>query len=236
MFNSSHPSLCFGAFSLCWNTTNCAPLPPSSPSSLHPPVTPPNFPGAFKARGMTSGPVVRSGAVAGVSLPETSAPYCSPFGSALAPSFGAPSPTFGAANPPGETPLFQLPSHTMGVSHSGLNMLQAAQVAPPCSGTGMVQSGYVGGSPHMGFNMNPPCGGVGMVQSGSLVGNHLADPLSLGTGMGQSAFFGGNLQAGVAHLGGSTPQAGGGAPFQPQLLSGSGLGESVNKTNNPFLF
>ncbi|XP_044027281.1 epsin-1-like [Siniperca chuatsi] len=190
--------------------------------------------GAFKARGMTS--VVRPGAVAGVSFPETSAPYCSPFGSTLAPSFSAPSPIFGAANAVSETPLFQLPSHTMGVSHSGLNMLQAAQVAPPCSGTRMVQSVSVGGSPQMGLNMNPPCGGVGMVQSGSLVGNPLADPLLFGTGMGQSSFFGGNRQAGVAHLGGSTPQAGGGVPFQPQWLSGSGLGETVNKNNNPFLF
>ncbi|XP_070778292.1 epsin-1-like [Enoplosus armatus] len=135
---------------------------------------------AFKARGMTPGPVVRSGAVAGVSLPETSAPYCSSFGSTLAPPFGAPSPAFGAAYPLGETPLFQLPSHTMGVSYSGLNMRQAAQVAPPCSG-----------------------------------GNH---------------------QAGVAYLGGSAPQAGDGVPFQPQWLTGSGLGETVNKNNNPFLF
>lgn len=192
------------------------------------------FPGAFK--GMASGPVVRSGAVAGVSLPETSAPYCSPFGSILAPSFGGPSPTFGAANPSSETPVFQLPSHNMGVSHSGLNMLQAAQVVPQCSGAGMVQSVSVGGFAQMGLNMNPSCGGVGTVQSGSFMGNPLADPVLLGTGMGQSSFFGGNHQAGVAQLGGSTPQAGGGVPFQPQWLSGNGLGETVNKTNNPFLF
>lgn len=182
---------------------------------------------------MASSRLVRSGAVAGVSLPETSAPHYSPFGPTLAPSFGGPSPTFGAANPSSETPVFQLPSHNMGVSHSGLNMLQAAQVVYPCSGTGMVQSVSLGGCAQMGLNMNPSCEGVGMVQSGSFVGNPLADPL---LGMGQSSFFGGNHQAGVAHLGGSTPQAGAGVPFQPQWLSGSGVGETVNKNNNPFLF
>lgn len=88
----------------------------------------------------------------------------------------------------------------------------------------------------MGLNMNPPFGGVGMVRSGPPVGNPLADPLSLGTGMGQSSFYGGNRQAGVAHLGGSTPLGGGGVPFQPQFLSGSGSGETLNKNNNPFLF
>ncbi|XP_051245650.1 epsin-1 isoform X4 [Dicentrarchus labrax] len=191
--------------------------------------------GAFKARGMTSGPVFRSGAVAGVSLPERSAPYCSPFGSTHPPSFGAPPPTFGAANLSSEAPLFQLPPRTTGASHFGLNTLQAAQVAPPCSGTGMVQSVSMGGSPQVGFNMNPPCGGVGMAQSGSLVGNPLADALLWGTGMGQPGVFGGIHQAGAAHLGGSTPHAGAGVPFQPQSLSGSGLAETASK-NNPFLF
>ncbi|XP_073338934.1 uncharacterized protein [Pagrus major] len=190
--------------------------------------------GAFKARGMTSGLVVRSGAVTGVSLPETPAPHCSPIGSTPAPFFGATSPTFGAANLSSETPLFQLPSYTMGVSHSGLNSIHAGQAAPPCSGTGMVQSVSVGASPQMGFNMTPRSGGEGMVQSGSLEGNPLADHL-LGTGMGQSSFLGGNQPASLAHLGGSTPHNGG-VPFRPQLLSGSMLGETVNKNNNPFLF
>ncbi|KAK5854746.1 hypothetical protein PBY51_004915 [Eleginops maclovinus] len=184
--------------------------------------------GAFKARGMTSSPVVKSGA--GLSLPETSTPYCSPFGSSLAQSLVAPTPNFGAANPARETPLFRPPSHTMGVSHPGLNMLQTAQVAPPFSGTGMVQSTSLGGSPHMGLNMNPLFGGV--VQSGSL-GNPLADPL-LETGMGQSSVFGGNFQTGNVKMGGSTQ--GGGGTFQPQLLSGSGSGETVHQNNNPFLF
>lgn len=171
--------------------------------------------------------MVRSGAVTGVSLPEPSAPFNSPFGSTLAPaSFGAPPPTFGVANIASEPPLFQLPSHTTGVSFSGLNILQAA---PACSVTGMVQSSIpAGGSPRVGFNMNPQYGG-GVVQPGSLEGNPLADPFLLG--MGQSGFFGGNHQA----LGGSTPQAGG-VPFQPQLLSGSGMGDTVNQNNNPFLF
>ncbi|KAK5883305.1 hypothetical protein CesoFtcFv8_019648 [Champsocephalus esox] len=186
--------------------------------------------GAFKARGMTSGPVVRSGAVAGLSLPETSTPYCSPFGPSFAPSFVAPTPNVGAAYPARETPLFRPPSHTMGVSHPGLNMLQTAQVAPLCSGTGMVKSPSVRGSPHMGLNMNPLFRGV--VQSGSL-GNPLADPLLLGTGMGQSSVVGGNRLTGNANMGGSTQ--GGGAPFQPRLLSGSGSGETVHN-NNPFLF
>ncbi|TKS88821.1 Epsin-1 EPS-15-interacting protein 1 [Collichthys lucidus] len=179
--------------------------------------------GAFKARG----PVVRSGAVTGVSLSETSAPFCAPFGSTLAPSFGAPPPTFGAANLASEPPLFQLPSHTTGVSFSGLNILQAA---PLCPATGMVQSSVsVGGGPQVGFNMNSRYGG-GVVQSGSLEGNPLADPFLLG--MGQSGFFGGSHQA----LGGSTPQAAGGVPLQPKLLSGSGKGDAVNQNNNPFLF
>lgn len=180
---------------------------------------------------MTSGPVVRSGAVAGLSLPETSTPYCSPFGPSFAPSFVAPTPNVGAAYPARETPLFRPPSHTMGVSHPGLNMLQTAQVAPLCSGTGMVKSPSVRGSPHMGLNMNPLFRGV--VQSGSL-GNPLADPLLLGTGMGQSSVVGGNRLTGHANMGGSTQ--GGGAPFQPRLLSGSGSGETVHKNNNPFLF
>ncbi|XP_022616704.1 epsin-2-like [Seriola dumerili] len=184
--------------------------------------------GAFKARGMSSGPVVRSGAVAGVSLPETSPLPGSPCGFTLAPSHGAPTPTFGAANPSGETPVFQLPPHTIGVSYSGFSMLQAAQVAPE---TGIVQHVPVGGSPQMGLHMNPPCGGVGMVQTG-LVGNPLADPLLFGKGMGQSSYYGGR----VGHLGGNTPQAEGGVPLQPQLLSSSGLGETVSKNNNPFLF
>lgn len=182
---------------------------------------------------MVSGPMVISGAVGGVSLPETSAQPGSPFGSIHAPSYGAPYPTFGAANPSSETPLFQLSSLSMGGSHSGLNMLQAAQVAPLHSGTGMVQPVSGGGSPQIGFNMNPTRVGVGL--SGFPAGNPLseigAEPLLSGAGMVQSSFFGGSH-----HLGGSIPQAGGGVPLQPQLLSGSGFGETMNKNKNPFLF
>lgn len=185
---------------------------------------------------MTSGLVVRSGATAGVSPPETSAPYCSSYGSKLAPSFGAPSPTFGEDNLSSQTPPFQLPSYTVGVSHSSYNMLHATQVAPSCSGTGMMQSVSLGGSPQVGFNMNPSCGGAGTVQSGSLVGNSLANPFLLGRGMGDSSFSEGNRQTGVTQLGGSTPKVGVGVPFQPPLLSGSWLDETANKDNNPFLF
>lgn len=189
----------------------------------------------FKARGMTSGPVVRSLAVAGVSWPEASALPGSPYGSTIAPSYGAPSPTFGAANPSTETPLFQLPSHTMAGSESGFNMVHAAQMPPLCSGTGIIQPISFGGSPQMGLKMSPPCGR--MVQSGFPMGNPVPNPFLLGTGMGQSSFFGGNHQTGVAQMGGSTSQAGGGGvPAQPQLVSGSGLGETVIKNNNPFLF
>ncbi|XP_026156825.1 epsin-1 isoform X2 [Mastacembelus armatus] len=187
--------------------------------------------GMFKATGITSGSGVRSGAVVGVSLPATSVLPGSPFGSTIAPSYGAP--TFGAANPSSETLLFQLPAHNTGRSRSGLNMFQAAQT-PPGSGSGMIQTISVGGSPQMRLNLDPPSGGVGMLQSGSLMGNPLADPFLLGTG--QSSFSGGNLQAGVSHWGGSTSEAAGGVPVQMQLLSGSRLGETSNKNNNPFLF
>ena len=98
----------------------------------------------------------------------------------------------------------------------------------------MVQSASVGGSPQMGFNITSYSRGDGTVQSGNLEGNPWADHL-LGTQMGQSSFFGGNQQAGLAYLGGSTPHNGG-IPLQPQLLSGSRLGETVNKNNNPFMF
>lgn len=163
-----------------------------------------------------SGPVVRSGAVAGGFLPQTSHLSGSPFGSTLAHPHGAPTPTFGAANPSSETPLFQLPSHNMGAYYSGCNMLHAAQLAPD---TVPVHPGSVGGSQLM--------GGVGMVQTGPPVGN----PLLLGTGMGQSSLFGGG------GVGGATPQIVGGVQLQPQLLSGSGFNEMVsNNNNNPFLF
>lgn len=193
-------------------------VPPSFPPSFHPPATPPNFPGTFKQRGPTSGHVVGSGAVAEVT-------HCSPFGSTLASSLGV-----GAANLSSETTLFQLPSHTVIGSRSHLNM---TEIAPLCSENVMVQSVFVGGAPQVA--MNPPCGGVGMLQSGSVVGNPLADPLLVGTGMGQSSYFGGN-QAGAVHFGDFAPQTVVGVPFQPQMLSGGRLGETMNKNNNPFFF
>ncbi|KAL6100200.1 uncharacterized protein ACO6RY_01860 [Pungitius sinensis] len=152
--------------------------------------------GALKARGMTYGPV----AAAGFSLHETSTPPRGPFGSTLAPCLGAPSAHFGAANPFSETPLVQLPSHATGVSPSVFN-------TPPRSATGVVQSVSMGRKP-----VSPSIGGRGMVQSGPLVGNPFKDPLSMGTGMEPSRFFGGNCQAGVADWGESTQRAGGGSP------------------------
>lgn len=194
-------------------------IPPTFPSSHHPPLVPPNFPGNFKARGPTSGHVVVSGAVAG-------GVHCSPFGSTLASPFG-----LGAANLSSATPLFSVPSHTSIGAHCGLNM---PQIDAPCSGHGMTLSVSVEGCPEGGLNMNPSCGGVGLLLSGSLVGNPMVDPLLAQTGMGHSV-FGGNLQAGAVHLGGFTPQGGGGVPMQPHTLSGSMLGETMNKNNNQFL-
>lgn len=113
-------------------------------------------------------------------------------------------------------------------------MLQAAQMPPPCSAAGFIQPVSFGGGPQMGLNMSPPCGRV--VQSGSPMENMVANSFLLGTGMGQSIFFGGNQQAGVAQMGGSISQAGGGVPMQPQLVSGSSIGGAANKNSNPFLF
>lgn len=156
---------------------------------------------------MTSGPVVRSGPVAGGFLPQTShLPAGSPFGSTLSPT-----PAFGAANPSSEIPLFQSPSHYMGAYYSGFDVLQAAPVVPE---TVQVKPGSVG---------------VGMVQPGPPVGN----PLLLGTGIGQSSLFGG----GGGGVGGDTPPIVSGVPLQPQLLPGSGFNETaINSNNNPFLF
>lgn len=181
---------------------------------------------------MTPGPMV--GSVAVTSLPETSAPYCSPHGSTLAPNFGANLPTFTSSYPPSKSPLFQPTSQTMGMSQLGYSVLQANPMTPVYPGTGMVPSSSFGGSPPMGFNMTPDYGGVGMVQSGSLVGNPMAGPLFLGESTGQSSVFGGNWQEGVLQLGRSTPQAGGGVSLQEQLNLRSGSGETANN-NNPFL-
>ncbi|XP_062265264.1 epsin-1-like [Platichthys flesus] len=168
--------------------------------------------GLFKS--MLPDPGLRSGAVAGVSLPDTPPLPWSPFGATLMSSHGASS-----ANPSSEPPHFQLPCYDMGASYSGFGALQAAPATtttPPVSG-----------GPHM----KNPCWGVGPVQTGRPVGNPWASPPFLETGMGQSSFFGGNLQTG-----GSTPSAAGGVTMQPQLLSGSGLSETGGKHNNPFLF
>ncbi|XP_067375766.1 epsin-1 isoform X2 [Channa argus] len=187
--------------------------------------------GTFKARGITSGPMIRSGTVAGVSLPETSALLSDPFCSTMSTTYGTPSPMFGAASTSTNPPRFQLPAPTMG----GLNMFPAVQMAPLFSGTGIGQSVCFGESPQMGLNVKSPSGGAKIVQSGPLIGNPIANPLLAGTGMAQPTFFGGNPQAGVAHVGGSTAQAAGGVPLQLQLVSASGSNGTAKKSNNPFL-
>lgn len=158
--------------------------------------------------------MVGSGAVRGGA-------HCSPFGSTLASPFG-----LGATSLSSETPLFSAPSHTLTSPRCGLNM-------PPCSGHGMTQSVSVEGCPEGGLNVKPSCGGGGLLLSGSLAGNPMVEPLLARTGTGRPV-FGGNQRAGAVHLGGFTPQGGGGVPIQPHTLSGSRLGETVNK-NNVFL-
>uniref|UniRef100_A0A8D3ANP4 Epsin 1b n=1 Tax=Scophthalmus maximus TaxID=52904 RepID=A0A8D3ANP4_SCOMX len=164
-----------------------------------------NTAGAFKAGGISSGPALRSGAVAGLSLPKTSALPACPFGSTRAPSHDAPPPSFGAVNPSSGAPLSQLPSYMMGLSYSGFSLLQVA----PETGEG---------SPQVGLHTKRPGGGEGLVPTGYPAGNPLAGPPLWGTGMGQSSFFGGNHQTSVAHLGRSTPQGAGGIPVQPQMV------------------
>lgn len=114
---------------------------------------------------------------------ETSAPYGNPFGPTLAPLHDAPaSSTFASAAPSSETPLFQPPSHDLGVPHSAIN----------------VQPVSVTGSSLMAVSMSTPCGGTGMVQSG------YPSSLLLGTGVAQSSSLGGNNpQAGGGVLLGS---------------------------------
>lgn len=146
-----------------------------------------------KARGLTSGPVVRSGGVTGVALPQASA---------IVACY--------------RTPISQLPGHTMAGSQSGLNVLQQAQMPPLCSGPGLIPRNVFQGSPQMGL----VCGGV---QSGSLMGTPVANPFLSGAGLAPSRFFGGNQPAGGAQVGGSILQVGAGeGPPQLVSSSGSG--------------
>ncbi|XP_029369811.1 epsin-1 [Echeneis naucrates] len=108
--------------------------------------------GAFRARGLSSGPVFRSG----VPLPEISPLHGSAFGSSL----GALAPTFGAAYPSREAPLFQLPSQTIGASYSGFGLL------PPAPEAGTGQNVFLGGVPQMMVPTggNPPLLAAGVGQ------------------------------------------------------------------------
>ncbi|XP_024864198.1 epsin-1 isoform X1 [Kryptolebias marmoratus] len=120
--------------------------------------------GTFKAKGMASGPLYRSGAFA-----ETLTQYHNPFSSSLTPTHGAVSHTYGAPSPSGETPQLKEASQVLGVPHSAADMLQAAPetvVAPPVS---------FRGNPH---------GELGVMQWGYDVGN------TLGAGDALSSFFG----------------------------------------------
>lgn len=157
--------------------------------------------------------MVRSGGVAGVSLPETSAKPDGPFGSIPASPYGVPS---------SEASLLQLPSLSLREPQCGSNMLQAAQVAPVrCFRAGLVQPAPT----QMRLNMNPNSVGAGPQV---LLHNSFAEKqpnhLLFRREMLQSSVLGENHQARGAHLGGSTPQAGGGVTSQPH-----------NKTNSPFL-
>lgn len=58
-------------------------------------------------------------------------------------------------------------------------------------------------------------------------------PPYLGAGMVQPSHLGGIPQ--VGHLGASIPLVRGGMSLQPHLVFGTGLGESTQKSNNPFL-
>ncbi|KAK6327381.1 hypothetical protein J4Q44_G00030260 [Coregonus suidteri] len=72
--------------------------------------------------------------------------------------------------------------------------------------------------PAMGPQMAPPCFGAVMIQ-----------PNCLGVipQAGHSA---------MAHLGASTPPMGGGVPLQPHMVLDTGMGQPLQRNNNPFLF
>lgn len=164
------------------------------PSSPHPLITLTHFPGTFKAKGMTSGPLDRSGAFA-----ETLVQYHNPFSSSLTPTQHAVSHVYGAPGRSAETPHLKQVLHVLGGPNS------AAYVAPEAV---QVPSVSVRGNPH---------GELGMVQWGSDVGS------ALGAGHALSSFFGENISAEVN-------------PFRglPSQTEGC-LGETFNKSHNPFL-
>ncbi|KAM3858536.1 uncharacterized protein epn1b [Diretmus argenteus] len=78
--------------------------------------------GVLKGTAMSFGPIVRTMPVAGMSLPATSSLPSGLFGPMPVSSPGVPSLSFGAPYSSKGTPLFQLPSNSIGNSHSDLNM------------------------------------------------------------------------------------------------------------------
>uniref|UniRef100_A0A3B3YH84 ENTH domain-containing protein n=1 Tax=Poecilia mexicana TaxID=48701 RepID=A0A3B3YH84_9TELE len=131
------------------------------------------------SKGMTFGPLARSGA-----FTETLAPNYNPFGPSLAPTPGVTHSSFGAAGPSGETLRFREPLHALGTPHSSVHVLQAAQDAPK-------------------YGMPPPATQMGlrMLESEYNVGN------TLGTGDAALSFFGAN-SAGVNPFLSVSPQTG----------------------------
>lgn len=155
-------SLCFGAFSLCWNASNCVSLIPIllHPLIPHPLITLTRFPGTIRAKGTASALLDRSGAFA-----ETLARPHNPFSPILTPTHGPP-------GPPGEAARLQEASQVLRATSSAAVTLRAAQVAPDTVGAPPVSAR---GTPH---------GELGTVQWGCGAG------VSLGSGDALSSVSG----------------------------------------------
>ncbi|XP_027891997.1 epsin-1 isoform X2 [Xiphophorus couchianus] len=152
------------------------------------------------SKGMTSGPLARSEA-----FTETLAPNYNPFDPSLAPTPGVTHSAFGAAGPSGETLQFRELLHAVGMPHSSVHVLQAAQDAPK-------------------YGMPPPATqmGLGMLESEYNVGN------ILGTGDAPISFFGAN-SAGVNPFLCVSPQTG------SEINTGSEPNEMIIIDTNTFL-
>lgn len=161
------------------------------------PINYTHFPGTVK--GMTPGPLARSGAVA-----ETLAPNYNPFVSSL--SDGVIHSASGAASLYDETLQFKEPLHALGMPHSSVHILHAAQDAPMSGMAPLVTQR-----------------GVAMLESGYSVGN------ILGTEDIPSRFFGAN-SADLNPFLSVSPQT------ESEYLIGSGANEMINNNTNPFLF
>lgn len=179
---------------------------------------------------MAGDPMGRTMPSAGVSLSTTPPMLSSLFGSNPVPSYSVHHPKYGAPSSTQGTSLYQL-SRSLGMSQPGpTRPTLGPWEAAPYLGSGMVQPTSMGGIPPLGHKIFPSCVGAGMVQSSSMGGTPPMAPQStppyLGVGMAQPSSVGGKPQAGVVHLGGSTPLAGGGVSLQSQLFSGTGSGET----------